>query len=784
MKLFYTILAGLFSLTLFAAEIPIARDGEAAGHIAIDVDAHRTVQFAARELQNYLRKITTARYSIQHNTNVPQATIFILGTKNDSVVKPFLTGKAKEKADKIADDGYAVIKLGSKILIVADQPRGVLNGVHRFIYKHTDFIWVRPYKELAIYSENPDLKLDINDYVDNPSFKMRGWGANGNIAIRSEEYFMYVSRLCNNKSPGSHVDSLLGRMFDHGLVMEFGGGHNMSTRWLPKKKFGKTHPEYYMLLDGKRRTDGRVNLCYSSPAMTAAFIQETLNIVKTLPEYFKTINIMIDDTQAYCECPECIKPIALPDGRMLERSNPAYKSTLFYIFLNQVAKAVAKVRPSLDIKCFGYFFTAIPPEIPVEKNIVISFCPYVKNDKQTLHGAANAKWLERTKKYASMSPGVIWREYYFSGAAFPRAQANIIAQDLRFINTLGVRMIYSELSWADRPDFVRERPAREQAFYSITGPEFWTINMLFWDPKQDPDALRNEYIKRTYREGAAGVQKFYKLLRDSWLNDPTGSYYNSDFRRDMGHYVINKKLLAPCKKALQEALNTVQDPRSKKQLLHLISSFDSWVKIAQAGKVSTQKVSKTENRNFPGFDFDSAVWSSAGELPALRRMAQPNLEAPDKTVIKFMHNSEKLFIGITCKTPGKLHAVKNSPHDQWPSGDRMEIFFANGDKDYFHLAFNCFANGTIGTYDAQKTDRKWNLPWDVKTQQGEKEWKAVVTIPLKNLKITVEQNNKAKVLFCRTRSAQGDFDSDSHSSWAGALPHDLKGFGELEFSLE
>ena len=199
----------MFSLTLFAAEIPIARDGEAAGHIAIDVDAHRTVQFAARELQNYLRKITTARYSIQHNTNVPQATIFILGTKNDSVVKPFLTGKAKEKADKIADDGYAVIKLGSKILIVADQPRGVLNGVHRFIYKHTDFIWVRPYKELAIYSENPDLKLDINDYVDNPSFKMRGWGANGNIAIRSEEYFMYVSRLCNNKSPGSHVLSFL-----------------------------------------------------------------------------------------------------------------------------------------------------------------------------------------------------------------------------------------------------------------------------------------------------------------------------------------------------------------------------------------------------------------------------------------------------------------------------------------------------------------------------------------------------------------------------------------------
>jgi hypothetical protein len=116
--------------------------------------------------------------------------------------------------------------------------------------------------------------------------------------------------------------------------------------------------------------------------------------------------------------------------------------------------------------------------------------------------------------------------------------------------------------------------------------------------------------------------------------------------------------------------------------------------------------------------------------------------------------------------------------------DRAEIFFGTADNSYFHLAFNCFANGTAGTYDALKTDRKWNCQWDVKTKQADGEWLAVVTIPLKDLKITVEQNNRVRAFFSRTRSAQGNFDSDAHSSWAGAVPHNVKAFGELEFELE
>ena len=64
------------------------------------------------------------------------------------------------------------------------------------------------------------------------------------------------------------------------------------------------------------------------------------------------------------------------------------------------------------------------------------------------------------------------------------------------------------------------------------------------------------------------------------------------------------------------------------------------------------------------------------------------------------------------------------------------------------------------------------------------EWRAVAAIPLRAVKIAVEKNNKARFLFCRTRSGRNINRSDAHSSWGGATPHDVKGFGELVFSLE
>ena len=122
---------------------------------------------------------------------------FIPGTPESSYVKKYMDKKIKAALKKIGDtDGYAVfIRDKNKILIVANQPRGVINGVHRLIHKYTDFIWFRPRSEAANFTFDPDLKLDIKEYIDIPKFTMRGWAPNRNIAFLSEEFELFASRL-------------------------------------------------------------------------------------------------------------------------------------------------------------------------------------------------------------------------------------------------------------------------------------------------------------------------------------------------------------------------------------------------------------------------------------------------------------------------------------------------------------------------------------------------------------------------------------------------------------
>ena len=762
----------------------IAAKGEAVGYIAVEEKADRVIWKAARELQNYIKLLTSAKPPILNSYGSNTKYVIVLCTADSALLKPVLRGTAQKLVKSIKDDGYAAFIRNGRLYIVGKVPRGVLNGVNRFIYKHTDFVWVRPFKEQANFTFDENLAVKVNDYVDNPVFRLRAWLANAKIAQRDEAFFDYCVRHGINYLPGADEPQLRSRYADNGMFVEFGGGHNMSSRWLPKKVFAEKHPEYYMEIGGKRITEGRVQLCYANEEMHKAFIENTLKIVKDLPDFYNCINIMIDDTQSFCECKLCMAPIKLPNGKMLERSASSFKSTLFYIFLNKVAAAVEKARPGMKIKCFGYFFTATPPDVPIAHNIRISFCPYVRNDKETLHGPSNAKWLERTIKYTSMSPSVMWREYYYSGAGFPRAQANIIAQDLRFIAKRGIKEVTSEHGWGDRPGMREKHPLKETEFVSITAPEFWTINQLFWDPNQDPDALRNEYIRRVFRDAAVPVQKFYKLLRDSWLNDPTASAFNDDFRRSTGRYVVSKKLTAPCREALAEAAKLTKDPVAAKQLSMLTATFEHWLQLAAAAAAPEYRVPKVEVKGFPGFDFNSGVWAKAKQLEPMCRMGTREPAAED-TLVKVIHDGRTMYIAIQCKMPdGKTTAKPGMPMNKWPSGDHVELFLARRTGGYNLMVYNTYANSTSSRYDAFCTDGKWDGEWDVKTEFKNGEWRSVAIIPFKTLGFVIEQNNRMNALVYRVLTKRHNTDRSRHFSWGGGKVHSADAFGAFVFDLE
>ena len=764
---------------LYAETIRIADRGEAASRIVIDPAAPVPVHFAARELQNYFRLISGARVSIMNGLPAGKQTAVVLALTGSELAKPVETPELKKQLE--GSDGYAVRVKPHQLYLIADCPRGLINGVHRLIFKHTDFVWVRPLKEMSVYTEDPNLTLKVEDHLDLPAFKVRFMGGNANICLNHEEYEMFLSRLCNNTANTVRAEART-RRAEHAFRMEFGGGHNLAHLWLPLKKYAKTHPEYYMMIKGERRTQGRVQLCYTNLEMRKEFIKNALEVIRTMPSYYTCVNMMIEDTPLCCECPECMKPIALPDGKVLKPADEAFRSTQFYLFLNDVAAAVHAKYPKLEIKTFGYFFTAVPPAVPIHPAVCVNFCPYVRNDKETIFGKTNAKWLRRTKEYAAMTPNLIWREYYFCyGCYFPRAIANISAVDLRFINKLGVRRMYVAAGIADKSNSMTKFNCTENEVFSMTGAEFWTVNQLMWDPAQDPDQLRNEYLRRTYREAAPGVIRFFTIIRDSWLKDPIPAAYNDDYRRNMGYYIISKNLKQPCLDALAEAAKTVRDPRSKQHLEMLTSTFTRWLKLAEVGKPDQRKVPKTDLRSVPSFKFDTGPeWKNAGKLPPFQIMGKPGVRSPELTGVRLMHNGETLYVGFRCRIPSPPDAKKVLQPGEFPRGDHAEIFIADPKAGYYQLVFNCWG----ARYDACVTDASWTAPWEVRTQVKDTEWRAVVAIPFKSVGIVPQENNRVKALFFRTRPGRKPGEPAVHATWNAGKVHSVDSFGELIFDLE
>ena len=83
------------SLTAFGAKVKIAKDGEAVSRIVIDLNAPVTVQYAARELQNYFRQITTARLPIMNGPGGWQVTSIMLGTMDSPLIQPVIKNDPK-----------------------------------------------------------------------------------------------------------------------------------------------------------------------------------------------------------------------------------------------------------------------------------------------------------------------------------------------------------------------------------------------------------------------------------------------------------------------------------------------------------------------------------------------------------------------------------------------------------------------------------------------------------------------------------------------------------------
>ncbi|HQL10545.1 MAG TPA: DUF4838 domain-containing protein, partial [Lentisphaeria bacterium] len=393
--------AALLTSALCHAALPLATAGQPVAEIICPADAGPVLAYAAKELQEHIAMISGATLPILPAPG-PAAGRIILA------VQP--VGFANDREQIGDSDGFAVRQQGATVTVLGNQPKGVLTGVYKLLYRNSDIIWARPNTEFGtIFTPNADLTLTDTDFIDVPATILRGWQMIG-PGLESD---VWQYRQGSNWSSRTMRDDPETSHF--GCISEFGGGHNLTGLYIRGDKYFADHPEFFPFFKGARQDPRlirmRTQLCFTNADMTRAFISELDQLVAASPNY-STYRIMIEDVWQCCECPECSKPITLPDGAVVAPADEDFRSTQFFLWLNQIARHFQAHYPGKRLLTFGYFFTETPPRITVEPNISISFCPINKNSKRAIDDPDNDVYYRRFLSWMKNTTELTWREYF------------------------------------------------------------------------------------------------------------------------------------------------------------------------------------------------------------------------------------------------------------------------------------------------------------------------------------------------------------------------------------
>ncbi len=744
LRKFITIGIIFFSVFAFAAGLPLVESGKAVGEIVIPADASPVEKFAASELRHWIKEITGAELAITDGSSS--------GANHKVLLGKSFAGEFQDALTTLNDsDGYAWRRKGNEVYIFGASDKGTLNGIFRFIEANSDLIWARP--RFTVFTKKDDFIVKTEDVTDRPASRERGWIMT--MAGQTPEDHLWQVRNGNTFLT-----------FDRNFRGEWGmkreiGGHIFS-RIIPVDKYFKSNPEYFPLLRGIRQSRG-LCLCLSAKGLPEVYFKELCAYVDEKGP-MDLLKVGVDDSWNSCECSECNAPFALPDGSMITKDDPAYRSTRWYSFINPIIDRIYE-KYKINTLVYTYIYLAVPPKMQISDHAVLSFSPIVRDLKVAIEDYVPGKtWGEDTavqiRGFARLGKNIRLREYYGCNGAFPRPDEYVAQKDSIWALKNGVTEFCSE----HPVDKIDKRFAMNPSFiWDAEAVTAWTINRLWWNPEPDIEALRSQFLERTYREAAPAMRKYYQLIRELYLAKPQHhANYQNRLRGDMKRYVIEAGRENDARQILEEAEKSAKHPVSlelvKLARVNFEHGCDSFKRIV------ARKVDQPPQ-------VTSGEWAEASVISDFAVMQHAEFDRRLPLEVRILHDMKNLYI----KVEGPDFKSNPTPTaDAWLSGNFISLHLAGIErKGYYMFGFDW--NGSW--FDAEGFKRGWNSGMKLETTGNASARAAILTIPLEALKFRfdVDKLNRIYgVVHCRYTGADGKTDSFTSDGLLPGVPRFFK----------
>ena len=478
-------------------------------HIIVNPREAATVQFAARELQRYLKEVCGAALPI------------VAGKRNDG--PPILVGASEElgrhnlSGEELRADEFRIISDGKMLAIFGKDYRGrlivghrtphtqvwnrkldlpylgsvgTLFGVYRFLEKYAGVRWYMPGQAGTVLPKRDRIVLPELDESSHPCFHYRFAHMAVSI-IDNQELSLWYRRLGFGGSPNIEINH------------SFGAGMG---------KYRETNPEYFALVDGERDVGtkcavggGGPQLCLTNPDVAEQWSKDIIEYFNKNPQQHSYAVVPGDVLERVCECRTCAAEV-LKDGPEEKRfSNHIWR------FVNAIAEKVARVHPDKFIGSLAYERYRMPPDFDIHPNAVVMFCkrrsalvdPVYRD---TLRDAVNG-WRKRTKNIYFW---VYYLDHWMPWQNLPFAFPHVIQEDLQYMKSIG--------SGGEKIE-AEEHPAIDHYHLGYPGMQhlnLYVTGKLQWDPDLDLEALLDEYYTLFYGPAREEMRTFWEYVERNY----------------------------------------------------------------------------------------------------------------------------------------------------------------------------------------------------------------------------------------------------------------------------
>jgi hypothetical protein len=423
--------------------------------IVVPSQASPVEQQAAEKLQHYLAEIAQKSPVIRKEGDYRNGPAFFIGQ----------TRYAKtQKVDfkQLKEDGFAYYPAGKKLIVAGGSGKGVLYGIYGLLE-----LWgFRMYKSTVIQVPTiSSVSLPAKEVVVVPV-----------VGYRTTSY------------PDT-------------LTPEYTDWHKLSSRdaWglfvhtfnelLPPDQYGKTHPEYFSLIDGHRQPGAQ--LCLSNPEVLQIVITNLRTKIAANPSatYW---SVSQNDNDQYCRCGPCTT-------LNTQYGNVPSGSILY--FVNGVAKAF----PDKTISTLAYWYSRTPPQnIQAEPNVNIMLCN-IESRRHAPVYETDPRFTQEFLAWNKIASNILIWDYdiQFTNLVSPFPNLHTIKPNIKFFTKHHVNSLYMQTNG--------------QVGGEMAALRAYLIAELMWNPDADDNAIIDEFLKGYYGEAGPYIRQYIDKMRESLL---------------------------------------------------------------------------------------------------------------------------------------------------------------------------------------------------------------------------------------------------------------------------